>query len=340
MKIGLWLIEEKGKVPLKELSKRLLVSVRTLHNWRAMALKNQASKIGRPRHSEAMHKRALWLVGRELRRQGYPGWRAISKSLKKEVPDRLIQLYVRIFKLRRRIRQRNLRAKSRLQVRIKSKNILWAQDGTHLGRKNRKSIEAQVIKDRGSQKIIATSTGSCAKGNEIISLLENAKKERGLPLVWSTDNGSMYLDKNVKAYLEKEKIIHLKSLPRTPEHNGAAEISMREIKKGSELGKGRSLIDVTQANAELNVIVKKLNENRLRASFNYQTASEVDQKLTLVYTNEARDRFYEECIGSMNDVSAMGLSSRKARLEVRNVVLSKLQKYGFIELQRGEEISC
>jgi len=336
MKVGQWLMEEKGQVPLKELAKRLDVSVRTLHNWRKEAEKASPSKIGRPRHSEAMHRKALWLVGRELRLQGYPGWRAVSKGLKKEVSDRLIQLYVGKFKLRRQKRQRQLRAKHRLQVKIKSKNILWVQDGTHLGRHNKKSIEAQVIKDRGSQKIIVASTGHCATGNEVIELLETAKKVRGLPLVWSTDNGAMYVDKKVEAYLQKEKVIHLKSLPQTPEHNGAAEIGMREIKKGSMLGKGRILDDITEAHSELVETVKKLNENRLRASFSYQTASAMDQKLLSVYSNEARERFYAECTDGIKHVDNIGLSKRRERLAVRNVVLTKLQEYGFIELNRGE----
>jgi len=336
MKIGLWLMEEKGQVPLKELAKRLDVSVRTLHNWRLQAEKAKPSKIGRPKHSEAVHRKALWLVGRDLRKQGYPGWRAVSKSLKKEVPDRLIQFYVQKFKLRRRIRLRQVRAKHRVEIKVKSKNILWAQDGTHLGRKKRKSIEAQVIKDRGSMKVIAASTGMCATGEEVIQLLDTVKRDRGLPLVWSTDNGSMYIDKKVEAYLEKEKIIHLKSLPRTPEHNGAAEISMHEIKNGSSLGKGRILEDVTEAHAELLNTVEKLNENRLRASFNYESASSVDQKLSVVYTDDVRDQFYTECSDNMRQVAKLGLGAHSERQEVRNVVLSKLQEYGFIELKRGE----
>lgn len=336
MKVGQWLMEEKGQVPLRELSKRLEVSVRTLHNWRAEAERARPSKVGRPRHSEDMHRKALWLVGRALRKQGYPGWRAISRSLKKEVPDRLIQQYVKKFKLRRRMRLRQVRTKHRVEVKVKSKNIIWVQDGTHLGRHKRKPIEAQVIKDRGSKKIIAASTGACATGEEVIQLLDAVKKDRGLPLVWSTDNGSMYVDKKVEAYLEKEKIIHLKSLPRTPEHNGAAEISMREIKNGSALGKGRVLSGVAEAHAELLSTVEKLNENRLRASFNYESASSVDQKLPTVYTGNVRDRFYAECAEEMKRVTILGLAARKERQEVRNVVLSKLQEYGFIELKRGE----
>lgn len=336
MKIGQWLMQEKGQVPLKELSKRLDVSVRTLHNWRSNAERNCPAKIGRPRHSEAIHKKAIWLVGRELRRQGYPGWRAVSNGLKNQVPDRLIQLYVQKFKLRRRKRQRSLRAKYRVRIKIKSKNVLWTQDGTHLGRHDRKAIEAQIIKDRSSQKIIAISTGSSATSSEVIDVLERLKHDRGLPLVWSTDNGSMYVDKKVSEYLQKEKIIHLKSLPQTPEHNGAAEIGMREIKSGSNLGKGR-LVDKVGAHKELIMTVRRLNDDRLRASLNYQTASEVDQKLHAVYTQEVRDRFYDECCNNMNCVGMSGLGKRNERLEIRNVVLAKLQEYGFIEIKRGDE---
>lgn len=336
MKVGQWLVEEKGQVPLKELAKRLDVSVRTLHNWRAEAQKASPSRLGRPRYTEAMHRQALWKVGRELILQGYPGWRAVAEALGDKVPVRLVQLYVQQFKLRHRKRQRHLRAKHRVCIKVKSKNIIWTQDGTHLGRLKKKSIEAQVIKDRGSQKIIGISVGPSAVADTIIGELEKIKCHRGLPLVWSTDNGSIYLDKKVSAYLEKEKVIHLKSLPQTPEHNGAAEIGMRELKSGSYLGKGRTLKEVSEAREELVRIAKRLNENRLRASLGFETASVVDRKLAQVYTKDVRARFYDECMDAIGRATQVGVTDRRKRLAVRNVVLEKLQKYGFIELKRGD----
>lgn len=336
MKVGQWLAEEKGQVPLKELAKRLDVSVRTLHNWRSEAQKASPSKLGRPRYTEAIHRQALWKVGRELIRQGYPGWRAVAEALGDKVPVRLVQLYVQQFKLRHKKRQRVLRTKHRVSVKVKSKNIIWTQDGTHLGRLKKKSIEAQVIKDRGSQKIIGISVGPSAVADMVIDELEKIKSDRGLPLVWSTDNGSIYLDRKVSAYLKKEKVIHLKSLPQTPEHNGAAEIGMREIKGGSNLGKKRHLNGISEARDELEIIAKKLNENRLRASLNYETASMVDRKLTQVYTKDVRARFYDECMDAIGRVAQVSVPNRRKRLAVRNVVFEKLQEYGFIELKRGD----
>ena len=61
------------------------------------------------------------------------------------------------------------------------------------------------------------------------------------PLVWSRDNGSMYAHESVRIHMETHKVIELRSLPRTPEHNGAAENTNREIKDVAELGKGCAL---------------------------------------------------------------------------------------------------
>ncbi len=100
-------------------------------------------------------------------------------------------------------------------------------------------------------------------------------------------------------------------LPQTPEHNGAAEIELREIKCGSNLGKGRWLGGVDEANDEFVKTIKRLNESRLRASLNYDTASDVDQKLTWVYPQDTRDRLYAECSDEIKCVGKSGLGKRR-----------------------------
>ena len=50
----------------------------------------------------------------------------------------------------------------------------------------------------------------------------------------------MYAHESVRIHMETHKV-ELRSLPRTPEHNGAAENTNREIKDVAELGKGCAL---------------------------------------------------------------------------------------------------
>lgn len=134
---------------------RLEVSKRTLRSWKAKAKKDCDKRSGRPSYTTEEHRRTLILVARELHRQGYPGSPAIASALSKKVPLRLIRLYVGKIKLRRRIKLREMQLKMRVSTKVKTANVIWSQDGTHLGRNKKRSLEAQVIKDRGSLKVLS-----------------------------------------------------------------------------------------------------------------------------------------------------------------------------------------
>ncbi|MBC7429744.1 MAG: transposase family protein [Bacteriovorax sp.] len=290
-------------------------------------------RSGRPRYTSQDHVRAMILVARELKRQGYPGSSAVAIELKGKVQLRLIRKYVTEIKERRRARKLQEIKMHQVRVEVKAVNAIWSQDGTHLGRKNRRSVEAQIIKDRGSKKIIGAVTGSAANGFEVVQTLDLLKKTRGLPLVWMTDNGAAYCNEEVRKYVEKEKIVHVRSLPRTPQHNGAAEVMMREIKNDCMLGKKTILNCEEEAHASLVNSIVRINKNRKRMTLSFKTSEEIDDEMRVNSKKVDRALFYEEyCIGLNGLVNVKGV--RDKRMKEREMVMCLLEKHEMILRKR------
>jgi transposase InsO family protein len=274
------------------------------------------------------------LVARELKRQGYPGSSAIAIQLKGKVQLRLIRKYVTEIKERRRLRKLEEIKLHQTRVEVKAVNVIWTQDGTHLGRKNRKAVEAQIIKDRGSKKIIGAVTGQAANGNEIVQTLDLLKEQRGLPLVWMTDNGAAYCNKEVREYVEREKIIHVRSLPRTPQHNGAAEVMMREIKNDCLLGKKTVLDCEKEAHARIVNSIEKINKNRKRMSLSFKSSDEMDEEMRMNGKTINRELFYEEYCSELKSIVNVQ-SAREKRIKEREIVMCLLEKHEMILRKRS-----
>lgn len=337
MRVGQWLAEEqtqaKTAVKLTELALRLEVTPRTLANWRDAARK-EPKKIGRPSHDLSVHKNALWAVGRELRRQGYPGWRPVAAALGDNVPVTLVQLYVSRFKTRRRKRLDRRRKRARIEVKVLKKNAIWSQDGAHVGRVERRSSETQLIKDRASLRILSVPVGPPAGGTEIIEQLRSLKKERGLPFVIATDNGPAYVCREVEDFLKQEQVVHLLSLPRTPQHNGAAEIQIRMLKASSGLGRGIEYESDQYAGAIVEQTAQTLNGSRLYAKLGFKTADKVDEELLSVQ-NKERAQFYSLCCIRMEKALQDTPNWRAGRLAQREAVFWTMEEFGLVERKRG-----
>src|SRR3989338_7828773 len=318
MRVGVWLLAERNKLKIQEVANLLNVNRRTLSNWKKEATGKQ-KRIGRPSHSDSAKFRVLIKVGREWKKQACPGWRPVKYALGKEVPTRLLQLQIKKLKfLKRKHQNQNLR-KNRLSVKVKYKNVYWSQDGAHL-----KQRKYQVIKDRASLVNIAVKQTTKDNSEEVIASIEAAKKNRKLPLVLSTDNGSNYISKEFEIYLSENKIIHLRSLPRTPQHNGAVEGAIREIKEAALIN-----------DCSLEVAAEIINKNRLRASFLFKTSMEIDETISEVYPELKRDAFYEKCKQELKKSCAETKKGRSKRMIERKVILETLEQFDLIEINRG-----
>ena len=215
LKIGRRIAEAgRRKINLHEVALALGVSERTLRNWRDKALKD-VPKMGRPSHASNVLQESKTLVFEQMKLHGCPGWRPIAESLKGKVSVRLVQKFVAEYKFAERNKPRSI-----VRTKVVGKNIIWSMDGAFT--KEDGKIENQVIKDRGTKCWVGS--GSKAKASDAQNVIETLKKSfnlNGIPLVLSTDNGAAYTNKEVRSFLNDLKVVHLRSLPRTPQHNGA-----------------------------------------------------------------------------------------------------------------------
>lgn len=290
-------------------------------------------RIGRPARSEELRQEWTVQVEVEWKKQGRPGWRPVKKALP-EVPTRVVQEEIRRLKGKARKAQRERVAGTRVSAEVVAREAIWAKDATHVGREGESALETQVVKDRGTLTVIPVKTGPAASGKDIVESLKALKEKRGLPLVLSTDNGSCYVNEEVEAFLRDEKVVHLKSLPRTPEHNSSAEVAIRELKETCEVGKGtrwegKNASTVMESGAQI------LNENRLRGSKGYKTSSCLDKEMPVAYLKVDRAVFYEECVQRQAEARAGAANRRQERMREREAIWETLEKYGLVKRTRG-----
>lgn len=287
------------------------VSERSIRNWCNLA-KKDVPKMGRPSLSSEKLNEAREIVFEEMRKQGAPGWRPISAALKGKVTVRLVQKLVAEYKLEQR-RKRNPKRMS-----VSSKNVIWSMDGA-ITKKNAKT-ENQVIKDRGSKCWVGfKSCPNASKATDVIATIDDSVKLNGYPLVLSTDNGAAYTNKDVGRHLRKLKIIHLKSLPRTPQHNGAVEVGIRELRE-IMLSKEINLKDAM-----------KVANARLRKYGNKWVSSQsVFENGDLLYNDRERELFYKTCTKQLNALAKQPLNLKEKRMKERELVFEELAKRGLV----------
>ncbi|MHC4946237.1 MAG: hypothetical protein ACYTG7_24760 [Planctomycetota bacterium] len=299
--------------------------------------KEPPQRLGRPPHGRAIRFRAAVEVARQRKRQGVTaGWRPIDKALESRIPTRLVQEMLGRLKRRKRCRMRRHQAADAEQVTVKVKGAIWTQDGTHLGRlDDEEEVQGQVIKDRGPLNTVGLSIGPPATSADVLMLLKVSKVEHDdHPLALQTDNDSIYLSDDVQDYLEKERVVHLKSRVGRPTDNGAAERGIYELKTEAGLGKGVKLDGPLEAALRLRESALKIDENRLRGSKGYATANELAQEMPFWYDHVDRDTFYEKAIKAMKS-AVDGKEGDHARKAERDAIHGVLEKYGLIEWNRG-----
>lgn len=333
MSIGRWLMEDR-EAPRPEIAKRLQVSVRTLGYWRTHARRGILPRRGRPAHDHEAHRRAFWRVGRAMVKQGFPGSGPVRKACP-GVPTRLVQCYVRIFKLCRDDHQRRRIERARVRVEVLARDVIWAQDGWHMGRlTDGRALESQLFKDRGSLRTVCWDVGLAQNQGDLIAQLEAQRLGRGLPLVIASDNLSSCCGRLVQTYLRHYQVIHLLSLPHTPQHNGAAECHIRELREVTGFRNGMLHGGVLEPASRLARAVGQL-DTRLRGSKGYKTAVELDATLPVGYYNIGRERFYKEARRRMQEAVLGAETWRAARLAEREAVYAALECFGLVRRVRG-----
>lgn len=311
--VGQWLkVAPRGSRRI--VAQALDVSDRTLRSWQ-LGLEEEKVKGRRP---NAKKWSELILIGREWRRQGFTGSRPIIQALP-GIRVRLIREVVAQLKKKRKNRANWKLRKVRIRIDVKEAGTVAAMDGATV----RRGEDLIVVRDRGSLSIKINECGSSLSSKNTLEMLQEMKQKDEIPLVLCTDNGSPFCANTVKAFLEKHQVIHLRSLPHVPQHNGSAESAVKEVK---ELAKsGLKLLD----------IIKILNQRRKRRQLNWKTADEFYSENYIAYNRETREQFYaatklaikEAMLGTKN-----GYERRKAE---REAILTTMERFKLITITRG-----
>jgi transposase InsO family protein len=177
------------------------------------------------------------------------------------------------------------------------------------------------------------------RGQDVVALLETIRALRGeYPLVVATDGGSENVNHEVAPFLERNKIIHLRNLPRTPQHNPWIERSNREVKaeaalEMAELDPALPLMERFTIGAGR--AVARLNVERPRQSREWKTAAQLDNALPRAYHVVARDVFYAVASAAMRAARASPGSARQQRLAERWALFRVMEGFGLVKLFRG-----
>ena len=311
------------------------MTVRTLWNW----TNREPRRLGRPPYDEAARLQARRLVSSEWRRQGRSaGWRPIAKALEGRVSVRLVQECLSEVKLlHRSFEARQRRARCR-HAEFTMRDALWSVDAAQAGRDLRgAAIRMQVSRDAASRKSVALAVGAPATGEDTVALLVEAKRVRGgFPLVIASDNGSENVNSDVAGLLERERVIHLKNLHRTPQHNARAERAIGELRAESGV-RADDVLDPKAARARLEEARTRLDECRLRACLGYRSARAMDGELPLAYNCVSRESFYADARRRMESAVQEARSGRERRLAEREAVFSTMEEYGLLIRTRGDQ---
>ena len=298
------------------------VSERTIRNWKREYLSNESKILGRPKRTLALRIKLLKKVKKQWLHQGKPGWRPVAFALKGEPID-LIQLYVAQLKKKDRKSKRVKKIKRETRVKVLFSGAVWTQDATFF----KKRVYAEVIKDRCSLKVVSVNKENNLKKENVVREL----KKHELPLVYMTDNGSAYCSKEMSQFLKEKRVIHLKSLPRTPQNNGCCEIAVREVK---ELLRNLDS-DKSELQCKLDESREILNTKRLRKSLGYRTSEEVEKLTELKNKGALRDKIYSDYEIGLLHINESDCGKLQKRKRERELIFSLLENYGLIKRYRG-----
>jgi transposase InsO family protein len=313
--VGRWL-NGAPRGSQKIVAQALDVSERTLRSWKR-------SFGSTKRRGRRQQQSSLWeqrRIVQEWVRQGYPGSRPVIKALP-GVRVRLVRAVIAELKLRRRRRAMEKKIKVRTRITVKAVGVVVAMDGATI----QKGEDLLVVRDRGSLSVKAEACEGSLRSLNTLETLQKMKDEARLPLVLCTDNGSPFCSSSVRSFLEDNKIIHLRSLPRVPQHNGSCENAVRELKLVMREG-----VPVAYA-------CTTLNESRKRRQLGWKTSLEIDRENFVPYNEENRKMFYEGVKLAINEAVLGTKSVRERRKIEREVILAMLERFRLVIITRGDQ---
>jgi transposase InsO family protein len=314
------------------------VTQRTLRNWKSLDPADDVRPPGRPRLTDAQLSEARSAVESELESQGWQtGEEPVFRALGERFARARVRRVLGELKAARRRRKREHERSARVSVKVHARDVLWSMDATHLGRDpGGRAVQAEVVREVASTRTIGISVGHAATGEEVVLLLELTVEQRGgPPLVLLTDNGGAYRSHIVDAWCKLHRVLHLLSLPRTPQHNAASEHGMLELKLDAALGKGTHVHDIGHVCAALARSRDRIDGHRLRQTRSWQTAVEADRCAPHWSSFVTRQHLWMKATCAIAEALLHSTGERARRRAVREAILATLHHFSVITRTRG-----
>ncbi len=181
-----------------------------------------------------------------------------------------------------------------------------------------------MFRDRGSLRVEVTeSEGIATTAKDTLKVLNELKQSARLPLVVGTDNGSPLVAKIIAVFMRQNKIVHLKSLPRVPQHNGSAENAVGDVKR---------LIRDGETSAD---VCRILNDCRVRQTLNWKTPTEVDLEAFQPWTKKMRTLFYNATKLAIKRALICMKTAYEKRKAEREAIFQTMESFSLITRTRG-----
>jgi transposase InsO family protein len=306
------------------------VTLRTLRNWMRLDPEEPVALPGRPRLTESELAELRLLVREQLELQGWEtGEGPIHRALGGRYPLARVRRVLAELKAERRKEQRALQEATRISVTVHYADAVWSMDATHLGRDPMgHAIQGEIVREVASTRTIGIAVGRQATGEEVVAILERVAHERGdYPLVLLTDNGGAYISDALTEWCRGHHVVHLYSMPRTPQHNAASEHGMRELKHDAALGKGTLVLDIDKTLAMLRASRDRIDGHRLRPTRDWMTAVQYD----CATPHWSWEQATCEIERALQDYSG----KRDQRRAVREAIYATLAHFSIITRTRG-----
>lgn len=313
--IGTWL-RQAPRGSQVQAAQVLGLSQRTMRAWKR---NGDAPRASRGRKRKPILLSNLRKVVSEWERQGEPGSRPVSLALP-FISMRQIRLIVAQLKLRKRRRYRKIRTATRTSIVVHVPGVFMVADGAT----NRIGQDHIVSRDRASLKTeVSKCESSHFRARDTLKFLKTLKKNGRLPLVFGSDNGSPLCADVVSEFIKRNKVIHLKSLPRVPQHNGSAENAVREFKEVLSLG------------VEPEAACEILNYARHRKKIGGLTSMQFEKENFKKIENVDRAVFYESACSAIELAKLGEKSACQRRKDERQAIFETLERFSLITITKG-----
>jgi hypothetical protein len=144
------------------------------------------------------------------------------------------------------------------------------------------------------------------------------------------ETGAAQKSNEVAAYCEREGVIVLRNLLRTPQHNPFAERAIGELPAESGLRADTELRDEAEGIASRRAAWRRLDNRHVRPRHGYRTAAAVDATMAAWYPRISRARFYQATRGAIEEAVRGGADPRARRLAECEAIFRALEGFGLI----------